>query len=86
MHKQSLIIQASFQSALDTSLDYERKRVWDQTFYDVQVLYQSNDNSHRQIYYSVKSSIPLVVDDRDFLIDEHYRANYPEENMYTYIQ
>ena len=29
IQKQRAIIQASFQAALDTSLDYERKGVWD---------------------------------------------------------
>ena len=74
-----------FEAALDTSLDYDRKGVWDTTFYDIKVLEESEDKSRRQIYYAVKSSVPLLVDDRDFLIEEHYRANYPEENMYTFI-
>ena len=51
----------------------------------MQVLDKSEDNSRRRIYYAIKSSVPMLVEDRDFLIDEYYRANYPEEGMYTYI-
>ena len=86
MQKQQVTIRAPFQAALDTMLDHERKNIWDEKCFDYRVLYQAPDNSHRRIYYAVKSPLPSLAGNRDLKIEEHYKANFPEPGMFTYIQ
>jgi len=44
--------------------------------YDFQTLEKESDMSYSKIYYAIKS--PFGVSDRDFILDQYIRRDYPE--------
>ena len=81
MQKMRVTLRASLQSVIDTALDYTRRTKWDTNLFDFRVLYQTECQRYRRIYYAFKS--PPTVSDRDFYLQEHYRRDYPEPGMCT---
>ena len=76
-----VVIQACFQAVLHTSLNYENRLNWDEDFYDFKEFYRSPCKARRRLYYTLK--FPASVSDRDFYLNEHTIADYPEPGMFS---
>ena len=81
LQKMRIVIRASYRACVHTSLDYNRRLSWDESFYDYKKLYQSQCKSRRRMYYTFEC--PVSFTDRDFYLNEHRFFDYPEPGMLT---
>ena len=84
MQKSRVTIQASFQAALDTITNQDKREDWDVRLDESKIIYRSNDRTYHRIYQVYK--LPVPITDRDFVIDEWNREDYPEKGMYAMYQ
>ena len=76
MIKLKLRVHASLNALMDNLIDFEIRAKWDNQMYDFQTLEKEVDWSYAKIYYAIKS--PFGVSDRDFVLAQYIRKDYPE--------
>ena len=59
----------------------EFRKSWDKKMTDVKIIEQNGEELKK--YYIVKSTVPFIKD-RDVVVREHHKENYPLPDHYTY--